>query len=142
MKGSQWGGKQTPVWQETARAPTEKIIQKRSVRFVCIPSWCRLVADSFYHFTQTDFPQAPQSLQVTFDKRLFFVLFTQGNSGRHSPAIDPERDPWQHHHKCGWKVCLQQEEEDVASQREVDVETIVPACKHNRERPAQVKRIL
>ena len=72
------------------------------------------------------------SLQRTFDKS-FFYYFTQGNSGRHSPAVDPERHPWKHHHERGGKIRLQQEEEDVASQREVDVEAIVPACEHRRD---------
>lgn len=61
------------------------------------------------------------------------LFFTQGNSGWHSTTVNPERHPWQHHHKCCRKICLQQEEEDVSSQREVDVETIVPACKHSKK---------
>lgn len=41
--------------------------------------------------------------------------------------IDPEGHPGQHDHQGGGKVGLQQEEEDVATQREVNVETVVPA---------------
>ena len=41
--------------------------------------------------------------------------------------VDPEGHPGQHDHQGGGKVGLQQEEEDVATQREVNVETVVPA---------------
>lgn len=56
-----------------------------------------------------------------------FNSFTQGDSGWHGSAIDPEGNPGQHDHERGGKIRLQQEEEDVTPQREVDVQPVVPA---------------
>lgn len=56
------------------------------------------------------------------------MLLTQRDSGGHGSAVDPEGHPGQHDHQGGGKVGLEQEEEDVATQREVDVQTVVPAC--------------
>lgn len=137
----------------TATAPIQKIIQKKSKRgiawevcvitHVCVYSQlvelCHNQLSSFY---RDRFSSGMQSLfkehliWVSFLFSLSFFFFTQGNSGWHSPAVNPEWHPWKHHHECGWKVRLQQEEEDVTSQCEVDVETIVPACKHSK-RPSQ-----
>jgi hypothetical protein len=41
------------------------------------------------------------------------VLFTQGNSCRNSSPVNPERDPGKHHHQHGWKIGLQDKEENV-----------------------------
>ena len=56
------------------------------------------------------------------------MLLTQRDSGGHGPAVDPEGHPGQHDHQGGGEVGLEQEEEDVATQREVDVQAVVPAC--------------
>ena len=56
------------------------------------------------------------------------MLLTQRDSGGHGPAVDPEGHPGQHDHQGGREVGLEQEEEDVATQREVDVQAVVPAC--------------
>lgn len=55
------------------------------------------------------------------------MFLTQGNSSRHSSAVDPEGHPGQHDHQGGGEIGLEQEEEDVAAQGEVDVQTVVPA---------------
>lgn len=47
--------------------------------------------------------------------------------------VDPEGHPGQHDHEGGRKVGLEQEEEDVTSQSEVDVQTVVPAWGHREE---------
>lgn len=122
----------------TAAAPILKIIQKKTECVLCVLCLhtcvcvcsqlvepCHRQLSSFHTHTQI-FLRHAHPLQRT----LFF--FTQRDSGRHGPTVDPEWYPWQHHHECGRKVCLQQEEEDVASQCEVDVETIVPACEHSK----------
>ncbi len=125
----------------TATAPIQKITQKESmsgsVGGLCVHT-CMCVfpiggvmsQPAFIISHRQIFLRHTQSLQRTFDS-LKKIFFTQRNSGRHSPTVDPERHPWQHNHKSGRKVRLQQEEEDVPSQREVDVEAIVPACKHS-----------
>lgn len=135
-------GKTDACMTSTATAPIQKIIQKKSesgrawevcvFTHACVCSQlvepCHSQLSSFH----TDrFPSGMHNLFKGHLTRVFFI-FTQGNSGRHSPAVDPERHPWQHNHQSGGKVRLQQEEEDVASQREVDVKTIVPACKHSK----------
>lgn len=140
-------GKADACVTSTATAPIQKIIQKKSKRgiaweacvitHVCVySSWWSYVTTSFHHSTETDFPQAcrASSKNIWYEFLFFFLsfFFTQGDSGWHSPAVNPEWHPWKHHHECGGKVRLQQEEEDVASQCEVDVETIVPACKHSK----------
>lgn len=56
---------------------------------------------------------------------------TERYPGRDGPAVDPKRHPGQHDHQSGREVGLQQEEEDVAPQGEVDVQTIVPAWEEN-----------
>ena len=56
------------------------------------------------------------------------MLLTQRDSGGHGPAVDPEGHPGEHDHQGGREVGLEQEEEDVATQREVDVQAVVPAC--------------
>lgn len=129
MKGSQYGGNRC-LWQETATVLKQKIIQKKSsshrawefclFTHVCVP----------YQLVK---PHHSCLLKWHLNKFCLFLFFTQGNSGWHSTTVNPERHPWQHHHKCCGKVCLQQEEEDVPSQCEVDVETIVPACKHSKK---------
>lgn len=55
------------------------------------------------------------------------MLFTQRDSGRHSSAVDPEGHPGQHDHQGGREIGLEQEEEDVTTQGEVNVQTVVPA---------------
>ncbi len=63
---------------------------------------------------------------------------TQRNTRRNSSPVDPEGHPWQHDHQSGRKVRLKQEEEDMTTQSEVDVKTIVPTCREDwREKPSQ-----
>lgn len=52
--------------------------------------------------------------------------FTQRDSCRNGPPVDPEGDPGQNHHQHGGEVRLQHEEEDVPPQDEVDEQTVVP----------------
>lgn len=142
VRGSQWGG------TSTATAPIQKIIQKKSEsgkawEVYVITHACVYLSPVVGAMSQPAFVishRFSSSMQIFFKEhltwRFFFFFFTQGNSGRHSPAVNPERHPWKHHHECGREVRLQQEEEDVASQCEVDVETIVPACEHSKT-PAQ-----
>lgn len=132
----------TPLWQHSNSPNTENNSKEKpewSVGGLCVragmcvfPVAGVMSQRAFIISHARIFPRA-----CTISSKDTFL--TQGDSGRHSPTVDPEWHPWQHHHECGRKVCLQQEEEDVASQREVDVETIVPACKHSK-RPTQTAR--
>lgn len=75
-------------------------------------------------------------IQFNFDITFSYIRFTntkacrtQRHPGGDSPAVDPERHPGQHDHQSSGKVGLKQEEEDVAPQGEVDVQSVVPAWK-------------
>jgi hypothetical protein len=48
-------------------------------------------------------------------------------------VVDPEGHPGQHDHQGGREIGLEQEEEDVAMQSEINVETIVPAWGHRKK---------